>query len=138
MQATTLSNAFVLRASAAQRSKQGLLNADAISSETVASKALWMGMVTLPPGARANAHYHERHETAIYVVKGTGEMWYGVRLEERATFEPGDFIYIGAGVPHVPVNPSETDPMVAIIARTDPNEQESVVLLPELDELVDS
>jgi len=30
---------------------------------------------------------------------------------------------------------SRTDPCVAVVARTDPNEQESVVLLPELDAL---
>jgi uncharacterized RmlC-like cupin family protein len=120
----------------ARHSKQGLLNADVISAETVGSQALWMGMVTIPPGARANAHYHERHETAIYVVSGGGEVWYGDRLQDHAVFQAGDFIYIGAGVPHLPVNPSRTEPMVAIIARTDPNEQESVVLMPELDGLI--
>jgi uncharacterized RmlC-like cupin family protein len=36
-------------------------------------------------------------------------------------------------VPHLPYNASETEACVALIARTDPNEQESVVLLPELD-----
>jgi len=35
-------------------------------------------------------------------------------------------------VPHLPGNPSTTEPCVAVIARTDPNEQESVVLLPDL------
>ena len=36
-------------------------------------------------------------------------------------------------MPHRPYNRSQTEPTVAIISRTDPNEQESVVLLPELD-----
>jgi uncharacterized RmlC-like cupin family protein len=36
-------------------------------------------------------------------------------------------------MPHLPYNLSVTDSCVAIIARTDPNEQESVILLPELD-----
>jgi uncharacterized RmlC-like cupin family protein len=47
----------------------------------------------------------------------------------------GELFYIPAGVPHLPANLSST-PCTAIIARTDPNEQESVVLLPELDQLV--
>lgn len=47
----------------------------------------------------------------------------------------GDFLYIPAGVPHLPANQSKTQPCIAVIARTDPNEQESVVLLPELDAL---
>jgi uncharacterized RmlC-like cupin family protein len=47
----------------------------------------------------------------------------------------GEYVYIPAGVPHLPYNPSETEPCTSVIARTDPNEQESVVLLPELDKL---
>jgi uncharacterized RmlC-like cupin family protein len=35
----------------------------------------------------------------------------------------------------LPVNPSRTEPAAAIIAPTDPNEQERVVLLPHLDVL---
>ncbi len=47
----------------------------------------------------------------------------------------GDFMYIPANVPHLPINPSPTETAVAILARTDPMEQESVVLLPDLDAL---
>lgn len=42
-----------------------------------------------------------------------------------------------AGVPHLPVNRSKTEPCGAMIARTDPNEPESVVLLPELETFAD-
>jgi uncharacterized RmlC-like cupin family protein len=62
-------------------------------------------------------------------------MWYGERLEQHVTVEPGQFLYIPADTPHVPYNLSETEPVVAVIARTDPHEQESVVMLPELDAL---
>jgi len=48
----------------------------------------------------------------------------------------GDFISIPAGVPHLPATPSQSEPGVAVLARTHPNEQESVVLLPELEALV--
>ena len=43
--------------------------------------------------------------------------------------------YIPAGVPHLPANLGDK-PASAIIARTDPHEQESVVLLPELEQYV--
>jgi uncharacterized RmlC-like cupin family protein len=43
--------------------------------------------------------------------------------------------FIPLGVPHLPANLSDA-PVTAIIARTDPNEQESVVKLPHLDALV--
>ena len=45
----------------------------------------------------------------------------------------GDFVYIPANVPHLPYNLSGSEPATAVVARTDPNEQESVVLLPELE-----
>src|SRR5207249_4562398 len=82
---------------------------------------------------KGNAHLHAEHETGIYVLSGEGGMWYGDRLEHYLTCQAGDFLYIPAGVPHVPVNTSRSEPLVGLAARTDPNEQESVVLLPELD-----
>ena len=124
----------VTRSSELVQSKQGLQNIDGVSAEASRSLGLWMGMIRIPPGARAHPHLHEAHETAIFVLEGEGEMWYGEHLEEYVTFKAGDFMYIPAGVPHVPSNPSTTDYIVGIAARTDPNEQESVVLKPELQE----
>jgi uncharacterized RmlC-like cupin family protein len=40
----------------------------------------------------------------------------------------GEYLYIPAGVPHLPYNPSSNEPCTAILARTDPNEQESIIL----------
>jgi uncharacterized RmlC-like cupin family protein len=94
-----------------------------------------MHMVTIPPGGRAKAHLHENHETAIYMLRGACQLWYSAGLIEHLVARGGDFVYIPAGMPHLPVNLSLTEPCVAIIARTDPNEAESVVLLPELDGL---
>ena len=94
-----------------------------------------MQIVTIPAGARAKAHKHEAHETAIYALRGESHVWHGERLEHHSIVKPGDFFYIPADVPHLPYNPSPTEPAVAIIARTDPNEQESVVLLSHLDDV---
>ena len=63
-------------------------------------------------------------------------MWSGDRLQDHVAVGPGDFLYIPAGVPDLPANLSETEPCTAVMARTDPNEQESLVLLPELESLV--
>ena len=46
----------------------------------------------------------------------------------------GEMMYIPAGVPHLPANTGDV-PCTALLARTDPNEQESVVLRPDLDAL---
>jgi uncharacterized RmlC-like cupin family protein len=58
-------------------------------------------------------------------------MRYGDGLSEYLEASAGQFVFIPAGVAHLPSNPSETEPVVALVARTDPNEQESVVLLDE-------
>jgi len=122
-----------VKAGAPFRGKQGFTYAPAVSAETVAAKAIHMQLLTIPPGGRAKAHKHEAHETAIYVLSGEGHMWWGERLEHHMATPAGSFVYIPANVPHLPYNPSATETCVAVIARTDPNEQESVVLLPELD-----
>ncbi|RWK49585.1 cupin domain-containing protein [Mesorhizobium sp.] len=115
--------------------KQGLSYFTGIAAETVGSTGICMHLLTMPPGARAKAHMHESHETAIYVLSGEVHTWYGDRLEQQIVAKAGDLFYIPAGVPHLPANLSGS-PASAVIARTDPNEQESVVLLPELDGLV--
>jgi len=61
------------------------------------------------------------------------ELWTGDDLGEKAVARPGDYLYIPPGVPHVAVNRSQDTPAVFVGARTDPNEQESVVMRPGLD-----
>ena len=125
----------VVRAGAPIVGRQGFTYAPAISAETVGAAGLHMQLLTIPPGGRAKAHKHAAHETAIYVLSGAGGMYYGERLDQHLVARSGEFMYIPANVPHQPYNMSATEPCIAVVARTDPNEQESVVLLPELDAL---
>ena len=125
----------IVQTGAAFIGKQGLSYAPGISAETVGAKALHLQLITIPPGGRAKAHKHEAHESALYVLSGEAGMYFGERLQQHLTARNGDFLYIPANVPHLPYNSSATAPCVAVIARTDPNEQESVVLLPHLDDL---
>jgi len=94
-----------------------------------------MHLLTIQPGDRARAHLHEAHETAIYMLTGATEMWFGPRLENHLVLREGELLYIPAGMAHLPMNRTDA-PATAVIARTDPNEQESVVLRPDLDGLV--
>jgi uncharacterized RmlC-like cupin family protein len=112
--------------------RQGLDYASGISAESAGARAISMVRLTLPPGARARAHLHQAHESAIYVISGRVEFWSGPRLEHLVVVEAGDFLHIPAGVPHLPAN-TGTEVAEAVLSRTDPNEQESVVTLPELD-----
>ena len=127
----------VVREGPAFRGKQGHIYRPAISAEAVGSRAIHLQLLTIPPGERAHAHKHASHETAIHVLSGTAGCFWGDTLQHHVITGPGDFCYIAADVPHLPYNRSATEPVAAVIARTDPNEQESVVLLPELEAGVD-
>ena len=127
----------VVREGAPFRGVQGHLYRPAISAEAVGARAIHLQLLTIPPGERGRAHKHRSHETAIHVLSGESGCFWGERLERHVIAGAGDFVYIAADVPHLPYNRSGTEPVVAVIARTDPNEQESVVLLPELEPGVD-
>ena len=115
--------------------KQGFPYHAGISANTAGAQAICMHLLTIPPSGREKAHLHRDHETAIYVIAGEAELWYGENLQARLIVHAGDFLYIPPDVPHLPINPSPTESCTVVIARTDPNEQESVVLLPQLDGL---
>jgi uncharacterized RmlC-like cupin family protein len=125
----------VVRAGEAVSGTQGLLYAHGISSETAASRGLCMHRLTIPAGRYGLAHLHEGHESAIFVLEGEAEFWWGERLEHHEVCRAGDFVYIPAGVPHLPANLT-AEPCEAVVARTDPGDQESVALRPDLDALV--
>jgi len=59
-------------------------------------------------------------------------MWYGDKLDKHLVAGAGDFLYIPANLPHLPYNLSDAECCIALVARTDANDQESVELLPDL------
>ena len=123
----------IIRSGEGFEGKQGLSYFAGISAESAGSTAICMHLLVMPPGAKAKAHYHEAHETAIFMLEGVSEFRHGPNLEFCDRVEQGDYVFIPAGVPHQPYNPTDK-PAKALIARTDPNEQESVVLTPELEQ----
>jgi uncharacterized RmlC-like cupin family protein len=110
---------------------QGFDYFEGISARSAGARGLSMHRLEIPPGATARPHLHEHHETAIYVLSGRSEMRYGEGLHEHLEVRAGQFLFIPAGMPHLPSNPSDRDACVVVLARTDPAEQESVVLLDE-------
>jgi uncharacterized RmlC-like cupin family protein len=113
--------------------KQGHALAPGISAQSVGAQRIRLEIVRIPPGQRAKAHKHQGHETAIYILSGKSGMWYGEALQHHLVAGAGDFLYIPADMPHLPYNLSEVESCAAVVARTDPNDQESVILLPELE-----
>lgn len=108
--------------------RQQLPNFESISANTAGSKHLCMHIVVVPPGGKAVSHYHNGYEAAIYIVKGRAETKYGENLEQSSINQAGDFLFIPPNLPHQPVNLNETEEVIALVARNDPNEQESVVV----------
>lgn len=105
---------------------QHLPNYVGISEMTAGAKGISMNIVVIPPSAKAQPHYHQGYETAIYMLKGDVQTFYGENLSKSCINKAGDFIFIPAGVPHQPVNLSAEVEAIALVARNDPNEQESV------------
>ena len=120
----------VIRGGESFHGKQGLDYFSGVSAESAGATGICMHLLEIPPGVSSNPHYHEAHETAIFVLEGAADMRHGPNLEHLMRVEAVDFIFVPAGVPHQPFN--STEALVrAVLARTDPNEQESVVVIDE-------
>lgn len=118
----------IIRTAGEIQSKQGLPYFVGISGRNVGSRGLSMNLVVIPPGASAEPHCHGDYESAVYLIKGQVLCKYGDGLAKSAVVQEGDFLWIGPAVWHQPVNRSDTETAVAIVARNDPQEQEHVEL----------
>jgi uncharacterized RmlC-like cupin family protein len=125
---TTHGNCVIIRSAENYDGKQGVSLASGISGRSAGSKALCLHLVMIPPGSRGMPHYHAEHESAIYTVSGETEVWHGDGLLQRTVVRAGDFMYVPPGTPHLPVNRGNVL-SVSVVARTDPEEQESVVIM---------
>ena len=75
----------------------------------------------------AAAHIHDGFDLMLYIVEGRVRHEYGDRLKQMVDNEAGDFIYIEPGVPHEVFNLSDTEPVMAVVARSDADEWENIV-----------
>ena len=128
MSTSSTAEIVTVRPTETTMTRQQLPNFVGISGATAGATHLSMNIVIIPPGGAAQPHVHQGYETAIYLMSGRVETRYGPGLRNSVINEAGDFIFIPADVPHQPVNLSATEPAQAVIARSDPNEQESVVI----------
>lgn len=120
----------VLRSSAICRAWNGIQYKAGLSGANVGSKHLSMNVATVPPGAIAFAHIHVDFEVMLYILSGQVRHRYGDGLTEQVDNGPGDFIFIEPGIPHEVFNLSTTDPVVAVVVRSDAGEWEHIVDYP--------
>jgi uncharacterized RmlC-like cupin family protein len=127
MSVSNTAEIVTIRPEKATMTRQQLPNFVGISGANAGAKHLSMNLVVIPPGGAAQPHVHRGYETVIYLLEGRVETRYGPGLRKSMIHEAGDFIFIPADVPHQPVNLSVIEFARAVVARNDPNEQESVV-----------
>lgn len=118
---------FVIRGSPVAREWNGIQYKLGLSSKNVPAKHLSMNVAVVPPGAVAYAHVHVGFEVMLYILQGRVRHEYGDRLKRSIDNQAGDFIYIEPGVPHEVYNLSDTDPVIAVVARSDADEWAHIV-----------
>ena len=118
---------LVIRGSGTHRAWNGIRYKTGMSAANVGATKLSMNVATIPPGGVAHAHVHVDFEVMLYILEGRVRHEYGPHLRMSVENGPGDFIFIGPGVPHEVFNLSDTEPVVAVVARSDASEWEHIV-----------
>jgi uncharacterized RmlC-like cupin family protein len=121
---------FVLRGSGTTRSWNGIRYKTGLSARNVGARQLSMNVATIPPGGVAYAHIHVDFEVMLYILEGRVRHDFGEGLAKSIENAAGDFIFIEPGIPHEVCNLSDTEPVVAVVARSDASEWEHIVDYP--------
>ena len=117
----------VIRGSEICRGWNGIEYKVGMSAKNVGSKKLSMNVATIPPGGVAKAHIHVDFEVMLYIVQGRVRHEYGLGCKKVIENSAGDFIFIEPGVPHEVFNMSDSEPVVAVVARSDAAEWENII-----------
>ena len=112
------------------RGWNGIRYKTGMSAKNVGSGKLSMNIAIVPPGAVAFAHIHVDFEVMLFILEGSVRHEYGENLEHSVDNSAGDFIFIQPGVPHEVINLSDTEPVIAVVARSDATEWENIVDYP--------
>lgn len=118
---------FTIRASGFHRDWNGIHYKTGMSAKNMPVQSLSMNVATIPPGGVAYAHIHVGFELMLYILEGRVRHEYGEGCEQVLENQAGDFIYIAPGVPHEVFNMSDTEPVVAVVARSTANEWDEIV-----------
>ena len=121
---------LVIRGSGTTRSWNGIRYKTGLSGKNVGARHLSMNVAMIPPGGVAYAHIHVDFEVMLYILEGNVRHEYGDGLRNSVENSAGDFIFIEPGIPHEVCNMSDTEPVIAVVARSDASEWENIVDYP--------
>ena len=119
-----------VRGAGVSREWNGIRYKLGLSGKNVGSKQLSMNVAVVPPGAVAYAHIHVDFEVMLYILEGRVRHEYGPELRYKVDHQAGDFIFIEPGVPHEVLNLSDSEPVVAVVARSSAAEWDDIVDYP--------
>ena len=110
-----------------KRQWNGIHYKTGMSSKNVGAQELSINLATIPPGGVAGAHIHVDFEVMLYIVEGRVRHDFGPGLKQSIENEAGDFIFIAPGLPHEVYNLSDTEPVVAFVARSSADEWDNII-----------
>ena len=122
----------VIPTGAAYEGRQGFTYLTGLNGATAQSQGICMAVVDLPAGARARTHLHQGVETAVYVLEGVVDMYFGERLGDHLVARAEEFVYVPADMPHRVMNRSDASAR-ALVAHSSPDDQAGIIMRPELD-----
>jgi uncharacterized RmlC-like cupin family protein len=118
---------LTIRGGGPRRDWNGIHYKQGMSAKNVGTTKLSANIATVPPGGVAAAHIHVGFELILYILEGKVRHEFGPGLKQVLVNEAGDFIYIKPGVPHEVFNMSDTEPVVAFVARSSANEWDDII-----------
>lgn len=118
---------LTIRGGGKPRSWNNIHYKQGMSSKNVGSTKLSVNIATIPPGGVAYAHIHDGFELMLYILEGQVRHEFGHKLKKHLENAAGDFIYIKSGVPHEVFNMSDSEPVVAFVARSNADEWDNII-----------
>ena len=118
---------LTVRGGGKRRDWNGIHYKQGMSRKNVGTANLSANIATIPAGGVAYAHIHVGFEVILYIIEGKVRHEFGPGLKQTIENQAGDFIYIKPGVPHEVFNMSDTEPVVAFVARSSADEWDKII-----------
>lgn len=118
---------LTIRGGGARRNWNGIHYKQGMSAKNVGATRLSANIATIPPGGVAYAHIHDDFEVILYIIEGKVRHEFGPGCKQVLENAAGDFIFIKPGVPHEVFNMSQTEPVVAFVARSSAEEWDKII-----------
>ncbi len=113
------------------RGAQGAHYSCGLSRRTASMETLSVHRLLIHAGEHEPAHEHD-YETGLVLISGSCTVYWGQQLEHRTSLWVGDHFAIPPHVPHLPVALTDCD---IVLARSVPDQDPGIRLLPELEAL---